>query len=428
LSHVVDKVIVKETLTVNGDARRKDFTIELMFYPKAQYQAEYDVNPPEILTAFGSKFPLHLKKELQTELKRLDADLKAQIKELGKGKAVRERPAFRSGDIGDEDGEGEASQARKKDDDEASEVGDGDATAAKRQRQAKEQATYEDDEDEEIGIGEFDDAEIEAAYASPTGDESGMEDDDKDTIKSGQELVAEIAKVEELFMENLPNATSFAFNDSCCTIGLQFASSVPKLLLVGIVEKTCVKTVVREIPGITDCFKSKEDDKNGQPVYTLTTNGSNISGLWQFACSDVDSMIHEDAIYSNDIYAILRAYGVEAARATILREIGGVFAVYKIDVDIRHLELIADYMTFDGGYKPFNRKGISTNPSPLLKASYETTAAFLSDATLHGDFDDLTSPSGNLVMGRLNLTGTGVFDIVLPVNPSANAEVMAAGV
>lgn len=75
--------------------------------------------------------------------------------------------------------------------------------------------------------------------------------------------------------------------------------------------------------------------------------------------------------------------------------------------------------TFDGGYKPFNRKGISTNPSPLLKASYETTAAFLSDATLHGDFDDLTTPSGNIVMGRLSRTGTGVFDIVMPVDTAA---------
>lgn len=67
--------------------------------------------------------------------------------------------------------------------------------------------------------------------------------------------------------------------------------------------------------------------------------------------------------------------------------------------------------TFEGGYKPFNRKGISTNPSPLLKASYETTAAFLSDATLHGDYDDLTTPSGNIVLGRPNQTGTGVFDV-----------------
>lgn len=65
-------------------------------------------------------------------------------------------------------------------------------------------------------------------------------------------------------------------------------------------------------------------------------------------------MIDEDGIYSNDIYAILCAYGVEAARATILREIGGVFAVYKIDVDIRHLELIADYMVRDESHLSFH--------------------------------------------------------------------------
>lgn len=43
---------------------------------------------------------------------------------------------------------------------------------------------------------------------------------------------------------------------------------MPKLLLVGIVEKTCLKTVVREIPGITDCFKSKED-KDGETIYRV---------------------------------------------------------------------------------------------------------------------------------------------------------------
>ncbi|CCM05554.1 uncharacterized protein FIBRA_07781 [Fibroporia radiculosa] len=414
LSHLVDKVVVKERLTALGETRTKDFTIELKFYPKAEYQAEYDVQPAEILAAFGSRFPLMFKKEIQSEMKKLDADLKSQMKELGKGKAVRDRAPTRGPDGAevDDDDANEGGGAIK-DDDEASEVGDGDATAAKRQRQTKEQATYDDDEDDdEMELGEYDDAEIEAAYASQAGD-SDMEDDGD--IQIDEDLVAEVAKVEGLFMENVPPATSFSFSDSACTIGLQFSASMPKLLLVGIVEKACVKTVVREIPGITDCFKGEESGPAGDPKYTLTTNGSNIPGLWQFACRDADSMIDENGIYSNDIYAILCAYGVEAARATILREIGGVFGVYKIDVDSRHLELIADYMTFDGGYKPFNRRGISTSPSPLLKASYETTAAFLSDATLHGDFDDLTTPSGNIVMGRLNLTGTGVFDVVMPV-------------
>lgn len=76
----------------------------------------------------------------------------------------------------------------------------------------------------------------------------------------------------------------------------------------------------------------------------LTTNGSNFRGLWHFSSASEESIIEDDDIYSNDIYAILKTYGVEMARAAILREISGVFNAYKIDVDGRHLELIADYM------------------------------------------------------------------------------------
>ena len=162
----------------------------------------------------------------------------------------------------------------------------------------------------------------------------------------------------------------------------------------------------------------------------LSTNGSSIAGLWEFSSSE-DPLINVDNIYTNNIDEILRRYGVEAARTAIVKEMSAVFGVYHIDVNIRHLELIADYMvrissllsffgltafqTFEGGYRPFNRRGISTNPSPLLKASYETTAAFLSEAALHGDFDDLTTPSGNIVLGRLSRAGTGVFDVVTKV-------------
>jgi hypothetical protein len=42
----------------------------------------------------------------------------------------------------------------------------------------------------------------------------------------------------------------------------QFGSDFPKLLFVGLVERTCQKTVIREIPGIKDCFRVKEDGKD----------------------------------------------------------------------------------------------------------------------------------------------------------------------
>lgn len=34
-------------------------------------------------------------------------------------------------------------------------------------------------------------------------------------------------------------------------------------MVVDIVERTCRKTVVREIPGIVDCFRVKEANKDG---------------------------------------------------------------------------------------------------------------------------------------------------------------------
>lgn len=406
LAQIVENVEVKEQLRVEGETRRTQFTIEIKFFPKVEYQAEYDVEPSEILAVFATKFPLTLKREMQNEMKKLDADLKSQIAELGKGKKAKSR----EGDDGNDGDDDDEAPTKRKDDDEESEAGDGGADDEKRARQKKQQATYESDDSDVEDAEAFNDEDIEAAYAPET---EAMKLDAKPAKKDrAQSLKALISRMSDLFQGHLPHATSFEFDESRCVFQLEFRLDMPKLLFVGIVERTCRATIVREIPGITECFQAK-DEKKGD--ITLTTNGSNFRGMWEFAVSSDESILEDDEIYSNDIYAILKTYGVEMARAAILREMGGIFGAYNIQVDRRHLELIADYMTFDGGYKPFNRKGISTNPSPLLKASYETTGAFLSDATLYGDFDDLSTPSGNIVLGRPNCTGTGVFDVVMGI-------------
>ncbi|RKO95395.1 beta and beta-prime subunits of DNA dependent RNA-polymerase, partial [Caulochytrium protostelioides] len=88
------------------------------------------------------------------------------------------------------------------------------------------------------------------------------------------------------------------------------------------------------------------------------------------------------------------------ARASIMQQIAGVFDVYGIKINTRHLTIIADYMTFEGGYKPFNRMGIASNASPFAQMSFETTATFLTAATQGGDFDDLRGPSASIVLGQ----------------------------
>lgn len=95
----------------------------------------------------------------------------------------------------------------------------------------------------------------------------------------------------------------------------------------------------------------------------------------------------------------------------LLQEISGVFKVYGITVDPRHLSLIADYMTYEGSYKPFNRIGITGNSSPFQKMSFETTMAFLKNATMIGESEPIQSPSACLVTGRVVHGGTGSFEL-----------------
>ncbi|CAB0006219.1 unnamed protein product [Nesidiocoris tenuis] len=76
-------------------------------------------------------------------------------------------------------------------------------------------------------------------------------------------------------------------------------------------------------------------------------------------------------LYTNDIHAVAESYGIEAANKVIVKEVQEVFKVYGITVDPRHLSLVADYMTFDGVYRPLNRVGMEGGSSPLQQMSFE---------------------------------------------------------
>lgn len=56
-----------------------------------------------------------------------------------------------------------------------------------------------------------------------------------------------------------------------------------------------------------------------------------------------------------------------------------------IEVDPRHLSLVADYMCFEGVYKPLNRHAIQSNSSPLQQMTFETSYKFLKQATMLGE-------------------------------------------
>lgn len=68
-----------------------------------------------------------------------------------------------------------------------------------------------------------------------------------------------------------------------------------------------------------------------------------------------------------------------------------------------------------GRYKALNRIGIGTSPSPLHKASFETTMNFVTKDTIRGNMDALRNPSARIVLGQLVGGGTGCVDLLVPL-------------
>lgn len=395
LSEVVEKVTVTERLSGKSananNSRLRKYTVNLAFYPTEEYCEEYQITKDQLHESLATSFAAQLKKEIVAELRNA-VKTAEQDKAVGKGLRLRNDDAD------------ESAPARRGRDDELDDD-DEDAGQLKRARQSK-QHEYDEDEAEDAGVVDLED------IIERDGDDEGDSDDDMDGDAATKAALDRRADgFSELFMKAAKYATSFSFdshNGASAEFDLEFPGQAPKLLLVDIIERACRESVVHEVDSIGRCMKIFND--KGEFTRQLITEGSNIRGMWALA----DELIDLDKIGSNDVYAILTTYGVEAARRAIIDEMGGVFGAYGIGVDYRHLTVIADYMTHNGGYRPFNRTGISSKSSPLLKASFETTVAFLSEAVLHGDYDDLNSPAARIVMGRPSTSGTGAFDIRAP--------------
>uniref|UniRef100_A0A1A9URF5 DNA-directed RNA polymerase n=1 Tax=Glossina austeni TaxID=7395 RepID=A0A1A9URF5_GLOAU len=139
----------------------------------------------------------------------------------------------------------------------------------------------------------------------------------------------------------------------------------------------------------------------------LKTDGVNIVGMFKHS-----NILEINRIYSNDIHAMAKTYGIEAAVQVIIQEVFNIFKVYGITIDRRHLSLIADYMTFDGTFQPLSRKGMEHSSSPLQQMSFESSMQFLKYAAGAGWSDKLNSPSSRLSVGLPVQNGTGAFHLL----------------
>ena len=157
------------------------------------------------------------------------------------------------------------------------------------------------------------------------------------------------------------------------------------------------------------------DEELGE--YKIITEGSNLA-----AALSIEGVDYRRTI-SNNIHEIAEVLGIEAARAAIIREMKSVLEEQGLDVDIRHIMLVADAMTFTGRIRQVGRHGVAgEKPSVLARAAFEVTVKHLVDAAVRGEVDELKGVVENVIVGSRTVPlGTGIVKLMM-LYPKIEAE------
>jgi DNA-directed RNA polymerase subunit A" len=161
--------------------------------------------------------------------------------------------------------------------------------------------------------------------------------------------------------------------------------------------------IVRGVRGIHKAVVIK-----GNEEYFIRAGGFNLIGALE------NTAIDPKRIYTNNIKEIERVYGIEAARNAIVREIKDVMDMQKLFVDIRHIMLIADAMTYAGSIKSIGRHGLSGEKVGVLgRAAFEETIKHLINAAAFSEEEKLIGVTENIIVGQTVPVGTGKIKLVM---------------
>jgi len=123
--------------------------------------------------------------------------------------------------------------------------------------------------------------------------------------------------------------------------------------------------------------------------------------------------VNSEETQTVDVFETLEVLGIEAARKKIIVEISKNIKSHSLNVDKRHLSLVADILTSRGKLYGSTRQGMPyIKDSTLMLASFEKTTEILYNAAVQGRKDNLGGVSERIIIGQIIPMGTGTFDII----------------
>ena len=187
--------------------------------------------------------------------------------------------------------------------------------------------------------------------------------------------------------------------------------SAQTFILTQTVKRQLPNVVVKGHPGAVRTVIQKGDKKDA------TTQKESmkvfVEGTGLRACMNTPGIDGQRTLSNNvmEVYAVL---GIEAARASIIAEISA--CMKGMDIDPRHMQLLADIMTYKGEVLGITRFGLAKMRDSVLQlASFEKTPDHLFDAAVGGKRDDVQGVSECIVLGQTVGVGTGSMNVVRPM-------------
>ncbi len=169
---------------------------------------------------------------------------------------------------------------------------------------------------------------------------------------------------------------------------------------------------IKGIKGVSQVMPVRREEE-----FVIITAGSNLADVLQLEEADAYRTT------TNNIFEIEQVLGIEAARQAIINEIFKVIESQGLNVDVRHIMLVADTMCVSGTLKGITRYGVVSDKSSVLaRASFETPIKHIINAALVGEVDNLNSVIENVMINQHIPIGTGLPSLTVKPQKAAKEK------